>query len=334
MPNEREPCEICSNCWIKLSDFHEYYQSITEAQKVLKHKILPTESEKEPLFITDYIEVKHDCDNVIKEEFLDDTSRNSITNDFLETEDPFEELATDDNKKQSKNTTNKYAKCNPIKRAKRKNLPRRKKIKIAETNSENEESEELKPLSVLLEDIKREDANANISKRGKPRTIESKCGRQKSTNDIIRRRKGLTLLEENNALIKKHIKMLCQMCPHTSNDFQELIKHFKEEHLDIKPHIKCCDRKLDCPSDILQHAFYHENPEHFKCSECEKTFINKSGLRDHYMQYHEPEENLPYGCDHCPRRFSRKNVLEHHRSKHVPITERSHYCNICQPPRA
>ncbi|TMW39748.1 hypothetical protein DOY81_015173, partial [Sarcophaga bullata] len=172
------------------------------------------------------------------------------------------------------------------------------------------------------------------NKKELPTVQTGKTLKKADKSNEPKRRKGHALLEENESLIKKHIKMLCQMCSFIGEDFSNLIKHYKDEHAGVKPFIKCCERKLDCPSDILQHAHYHEDPEHFKCQECGKTFINNSGLKDHFMKHHEPEENLPYGCDECPRRFSRKNLLAHHKAKHIPKMERSHFCQICAPPRA
>ncbi|GBP00290.1 Putative ATP synthase subunit f, mitochondrial [Eumeta japonica] len=67
--------------------------------------------------------------------------------------------------------------------------------------------------------------------------------------------------------------------------------------------------------------------------DCGKTFINNSGLKDHFMKHHEPEENLPYGCDECPRRFSRKiywPIIKLNIYQNGKIT----FCKICSPPKA
>lgn len=76
--------------------------------------------------------------------------------------------------------------------------------------------------------------------------------------------KGKTLLLENESLIKKHLNMLCDLCPYTANDFIELTQHFKHCHSGIKSYIKCCTRKLNCASDIIQHAQLHEDPNYFR----------------------------------------------------------------------
>lgn len=77
------------------------------------------------------------------------------------------------------------------------------------------------------------------------------------------RAKAKVLLLENENLIKKHLKMLCDLCPYTGTDFTDLTQHFKEQHPGMKSYIKCCTRKLNCPSDIIQHAQLHEDPNCF-----------------------------------------------------------------------
>ncbi|XP_075166483.1 uncharacterized protein LOC142238666 isoform X2 [Haematobia irritans] len=286
LPVENKFYEICSQCWQKLTDFHEYYQNIKshEEQRLKMVELNETKN---------FIEIKEEIPYI---------SPSSSVADEYETEDPF--LSVLDKECLKDNTT---PKTMPIKPKKRTNPSKSGKSRKKEEN-----------LSIPANEIKSEELE-NVTN---------------SKNNETKRRKGYILLEENEELIRKHIQMLCQICPHTCCEFQDLVKHFKEEHPDVKPHVKCCERKLDCPSDILQHAYYHENPDYFKCNECGKTFINKSGLRDHYVHNHEPEENLSFACDECPRRFSRKNLLEHHKSKHVPEIERSYYCETCVPRKA
>lgn len=300
-------------------------------------------------------EEKNIWDANIKTETLEETLDNNVELHFFETDDVFTEnplldLAPEeandivDFMKKDIKTKNEKSKSTKIRRTQKvtKRAKSPEKSSDSEDDGDNEQS-----LASLLEDIKNEENyetfNANNSlknssvkktKRTITRTGSKRSHKKAEKPNEPKRRKGHVLLEENDGLIKKHIKMLCQMCSHIDEDFSNLIKHYKEMHVGVKPYIKCCERKLDCPSDILQHAYFHEDPEHFKCQECGKTFINNSGLKDHFMKHHEPEENLPYGCDECPRRFSRKNLLAHHKAKHIPKTERSHFCQICSPRKA
>lgn len=295
----------------------------------------------------------------IKTETLEETLDNNVELHFFETDDvltknplldliteevnDIEDILSADSEVKSKKSKNRTRKTNKSKRI---NTPEDNSSESIDNYHVDNDNDEF--VGFVLDDIKNEESDETSEANNEfKHTVEKKKRQKRSTNrtegkrskekekpNEPKRRKGHALLEENESLIKKHIKMLCQMCSFIGEDFPNLIKHYKDEHTGVKPFIKCCERKLDCPSDILQHAYYHEDPEHFKCSECGKTFINNSGLKDHFMKHHEPEENLPYGCDECPRRFSRKNLLAHHKAKHIPKMERKHFCQICVPPRA
>lgn len=65
-------------------------------------------------------------------------------------------------------------------------------------------------------------------------------------------------------LIKKHIKMLCDLCVYSGSIFADIITHFKENHPNIQPYIMCCNRKFTRSYCIDQHAIIHENPDSFR----------------------------------------------------------------------
>ncbi|KAM7342168.1 transcription factor grauzone-like [Cochliomyia hominivorax] len=344
---ENENLEICHQCWEKLRDFNEFYEFVekvhNEQSKCLQEQLLEDTG--------GVCEEKNIWEKSIKTETIEETLDNDVELHFFETDEVFTEnplldLEPEENNdmedilQQDPTSQKDHAKCNKTGRTRKVT----KKVKSPPSSDSDDDDDNDQTLASLLDDIKDEDSDGNfvpkneskesVQTKRKPKRNISRNESKQPKKTEPKRRKGHVLLEENDSLIKKHIKMLCQVCSYIGDDFSNLIKHYKEEHIGVKPYIKCCERKLDCPSDILQHAYFHEDPEHFKCQECGKTFINNSGLKDHFMKHHEPEENLPYGCDECPRRFSRKNLLAHHKAKHIPKTERSHFCQICAPPKA
>lgn len=328
-------------CFEKLKDFNDFFEFVAQIhneQRICLQELLVEDT-------GGGCEDKAIWNTSIKTENSEESLGNNMELHFLPTDDvftknPLLEVEPEENKEaeQLNAVISRKIKCKANKP--KSNLKKSIKLDKSPNSSDNDDENE-QSLASLLDDIKDEDSDdndfINVKKRKQKRKVvraESKRAKKIEKTNEPKRRKGHVLLEENDGLIKKHIKMLCQMCSYIGEDFSILIRHYKEEHAGVKPFIKCCERKLDCPSDILQHAYFHENPDHFKCQECGKTFINNSGLKDHFMKHHEPEENLPYGCDECPRRFSRKNLLAHHKAKHIPKTERSHFCKICNPPKA
>ncbi|XP_037821318.1 transcription factor grauzone-like [Lucilia sericata] len=350
MEKQEEALEICNQCWEKLRDFNEFFEYVAKVHKD-QTKYLPEQLLEDT---GGELDEKHTWEPHIKTETLEETLDDNVELHFFETDDvftenPLLELTPEDDDGMEELINNETRNNEKQKNTKtRRSKKISKRPKTPEVSADDEDNEQ--SLASLLDDIKHEDSDelydANnelkespekkkkTKRTSLPRTEAKRTKKAADKTNEPKRRKGHVLLEENDGLIKKHIKMLCQMCSYIGEDFSNLIKHYKEEHAGVKPFIKCCERKLDCPSDILQHAYFHEDPEHFKCQICGKTFINNSGLKDHFMKHHEPEENLPYGCDECPRRFSRKNLLAHHKAKHIPKTERSHFCEICQPPKA
>lgn len=307
--------EICVDCWNKLTDFHEYYENVRTAHEQLE--TLSTKSKD------------HGHDSIIvKEEFQVISPNNSIRNvigteDML-TGDPFLniDLPSDDTHEVKEQLTENGRQEQDEKDIESENST----THCWAADTESDDSEDSKPLA----NVSRELQEDKTKQSEVIQTRKKRLPRQKPP----KQRKCHLLLEQNEQLIKKHIHMLCQICNYNCDDFKNVIAHYKTKHTDTKPHIICCDRKLDCPSDVLQHAYYHEDPNYFKCIECGRSYKNNSSLKDHYRRQHAPETNFNHKCDQCPRKFARKHLLEHHKSKHVPVTERSHYCDICVPRKA
>lgn len=69
---------------------------------------------------------------------------------------------------------------------------------------------------------------------------------------------------------------------------------------------------------------HHSDGKHFDCSECGKTFTNKSVLKNH-MVTHTGEK--PFACSVCDKKFS----LKHHVNRHMRIHtgEHPYSCSVC-----
>lgn len=58
--------------------------------------------------------------------------------------------------------------------------------------------------------------------------------------------------------------------------------------------------------------------------------VTRPRFLERHRQTHLPEEEKPFGCDKCPRRFCWKGALQIHQISHQPADERKLYvCHIC-----
>lgn len=67
----------------------------------------------------------------------------------------------------------------------------------------------------------------------------------------------------------------------------------------------------------------------YSCTECNKSFTTSYGLRIHNISYHSAEEERTHACEHCPKKFGRRNLLELHRQKHIPKDQWTIICTQC-----
>lgn len=134
---------------------------------------------------------------------------------------------------------------------------------------------------------------------------------------------------KNNAIVRKHFKMLCDLCEFPFDTFLIAKKH----HLDVhkqKGYLMCCDKKFSKLYSVLQHCKLHENPQAFQCKHCAKNFLGSSGLRDHLHTVHASADEKIFLCDLCPKSFALEYMLtKHKRMQHVSDEDKKFACDIC-----
>ncbi|XP_036346539.1 transcription factor grauzone-like, partial [Rhagoletis pomonella] len=158
---------------------------------------------------------------------------------------------------------------------------------------------------------------------------EFENGDEDDEQEKPKRVKVIKSTKKDEAMIKKHIGMGCDLCTYVGEDFASMCKHFRLQHPNIKPYVRCCEKKLNKRFKVVQHAYKHENPEFFKCQECLKIFSDRYTLKSHMITTHAPEEELTFACDQCPKKYSRQKLLDLHLASHVPMSERTFICDQC-----
>ncbi|XP_058825325.1 transcription factor grauzone-like [Topomyia yanbarensis] len=142
------------------------------------------------------------------------------------------------------------------------------------------------------------------------------------------RRKTPEELAKEDELIRKYCALNCEHCDFSADTFSKLELHYKNAH-DERGYASCCLRKFGKKSRLYEHVCVHENPEHFKCEICAKTFLNSFGLANHMMWKHTPDSEKPFSCDVCGNRFWKDYLLKQHMEYHLALEEKKFACKEC-----
>lgn len=113
----------------------------------------------------------------------------------------------------------------------------------------------------------------------------------------------------------------CELCPMEFNQKSNYTKH-KLIHLNQKPH-KCdqCDNSFSQKSHLINHQILHaaEDIKPYKCSYCEKGFSNTNCLMKHVQIFHFGREM--FKCENCDKIFVSRSGLKNHLKTHTRAAE-------------
>ncbi|XP_017492002.1 PREDICTED: transcription factor grauzone-like isoform X2 [Rhagoletis zephyria] len=301
LPTDTISTAICRLCWQKVSEFHQFYLAVEKAH-----------------FLLNRTDVKHGAvSRVENEEFVESSyqiKEEEYLEHLLQTEQAEETL-------------------NPLAVPECENCAAESKVK-EELNVELNLAE-ITPCTDKV-------GQKRKSVRGRPpgdkefkTAAEHDNGDNEFENDeqAKPKQKVIKSNSQDAAIVKKHIVLGCDLCAFVGEDFFAISKHFRLQHPNIKAYIRCCNKKFTQRCRVVQHAYKHEDPHFFKCQECQRVFSDSTTLRSHMISAHAPEEELNFACDQCPKKFSRKYLLELHRPSHVPKSEHAFVCDQCPSSR-
>ncbi|XP_063702483.1 uncharacterized protein LOC134832401 [Culicoides brevitarsis] len=173
-------------------------------------------------------------------------------------------------------------------------------------------NEALGETEIKIEETKLEPATKNVSEA--PVTIKS-------------------VEEEEDDLISQYFDLSCSMCSVPPfQKFFDFKAHMRTEHFQPNVIITCCNFKFDKRVALLEHITYHQNPEKFKCKECDKQFTAAKKLSNHVKTIHGPRDALKHECQVCGKRFLLSCTLKTHMEIHLTEEEREArtlYCDLC-----
>ncbi|XP_068143854.1 transcription factor grauzone isoform X2 [Drosophila tropicalis] len=328
-PNDEISKVICNVCWTQVSEFHQFYVSIQEAQVIYattsKFKedpeMVSANWPEEVMMPADVLAVDNDINiNVNPLDELDvkpapakqEDSRMDIKK---ERDSPDIESMVDGDNNDDADEDDDNDNYDDV-----------------EDEEESEDDDDIDLIITRSGRKRKREPVKTQSKRPLLKQKDAAKGKTKSQKREPGRRTFKNLqrwppfCKEDEELIKRYIVMGCELCIFLAEDFDGIREHFKEKHPDERPYIKCCGRKLNKRCLIQEHARRHENPE---CKDCGKVFANSSVLRAHWLVHHVPDEECDFQCEDCGKRFSRRNLLELHKGSHVPANERKFICPEC-----
>lgn len=141
-------------------------------------------------------------------------------------------------------------------------------------------------------------------------------------------------MEEHDKIIKDFFKVIrCPKCEVLVNSFSDLLPHFRIDHKSQYRYLVCCGRQFPRRQVLVDHIMVHENPEHFKCTNCHLIFPDAKKLKFHQQSHlsNVPEKKEIIQCDLCLKKYKSKNGLKHHLlSIHVPKEEHKYGCSECE----
>ncbi|XP_073813943.1 transcription factor grauzone-like [Musca autumnalis] len=332
---------ICIVCWDTLLEFHVFYEQakkIHEEFKAIKEEEMPispneTKQENDELY-EDILDMSIEIGESMK-------SMSTDGNGATPADNPLEDLKQDlENKTNTKDDW--QTEIDTL------NIDILNDTKDIDNNSDNECSDDFEPSDdesssdndespqssedestkkVAKKQVKRRNRKAAKSKTPKTRTSA-----EKSAYDLIRKkRKELYKIDEKHAdeMILKYVPMGCNLCVFVGKTFPDIVEHFREAHPRTRPYVTCCDKQFTKRCHLAQHALMHEDPNCFKCHECNKNFTSKRGLKAHDLNYHATEEERIFACDKCPKKFAARNLLELHKPSHIPREQWEFVCPQC-----
>uniref|UniRef100_A0A1I8P8J5 C2H2-type domain-containing protein n=2 Tax=Stomoxys calcitrans TaxID=35570 RepID=A0A1I8P8J5_STOCA len=332
---------ICGKCWQHISEFHQFQESIIEAQKDLHLRIAVVKEAEEVVKVKSELNINQQKEQMgwhvakelsaTTEEFMKHTTLafDIKTEEPLDLNSDYEELSasTEELKKPALLTFH---------------------IKTEEPLDLNSDYEdegqltdgEMSPISNRKEnsmsyDESNEDYSSNNDDR--PSSSMGQTNICSSDKKFSATKKSVEEFDELVALWRNSLQ--CEICHQLASTYSQLKEHFSKNHASEGCcYLMCCQLRLESRYDIENHIRYHNAPQQLRCDACCKAFRMENLLRNHKRNVHtskggdrnsvdSEKSEGKYRCDKCSKSYAtRKHLYNHNLCVHKPKT---YECNIC-----
>ncbi|XP_013104126.2 zinc finger protein 26 [Stomoxys calcitrans] len=305
---ERRLQYICEKCWQHIREFHQFQQSIIEAQK---GPHLHTEAAKE-IGIKPEMEINQ---QELQLELPSDQALSSSTEGLYKST----ALIFDIKNEEPLDLNSDYNGMSPH--------------GIAQLTDEEATLKD----TALTNDI---ESNEDFSSNDElPLSSFRQTKLYSSQSKFATTKRSVEEFDELVALWRSSLE--CEICHQLVASYSQLKEHFNKNHVSEICYLMCCQLRLDTRYDIENHIHYHNAPQQLRCKACCKAFRLKTYLKNHIRKVHtskggdnknakisESRVEGKYRCCKCSKDFATKTHLNtHNRDVHkIQIYE----CNICE----
>ncbi|XP_059053124.1 gastrula zinc finger protein XlCGF57.1-like [Achroia grisella] len=113
----------------------------------------------------------------------------------------------------------------------------------------------------------------------------------------------------------------CKFCQYTTKSFSKLVKHWQEQHLEsYKFECDHCGKTTSSRAAMAKHLEIHGEKSHH-CDVCGYSTYTAEVLRRHTLTH---ANEKPYKCTLCDKSFIQRSQLQRHLEKHV-----GNRCSVC-----
>lgn len=150
-----------------------------------------------------------------------------------------------------------------------------------ETESEDSSTELEKSKKTSKEiDINRLKITDSRKKEGKELSVLEDGKNEHDTQDKNNK------MDTTDIFIAKYLKMTCSICQTSFETFVKLSHHYQKQH-NQPGYVICCNKKFTHRWTIHDHLKFHENPNHYQCSVCNRVYNSRTGLANHKANRHK-----------------------------------------------
>lgn len=126
--------------------------------------------------------------------------------------------------------------------------------------------------------------------------------------------KFVPMTDEEVTLMKQNAEMKCEMCSKELTSWSEAKFHYKNSHR-LEGFIRCCGRKIKKKHVMIDHIYWHQDPNMFSCSVCGKVLLTRENMVAHEAN-HIPDEYRQFQCTVCLKKFGSHFALSNHKRLH------------------